>query len=130
MAGITTVVKEEIAGSGITQGVCVITALSAGVAVLVTSSVKQEVRLDVMEELERMIVPRLWAQAEVAGADIMGAAIMGAAITKAAITKAAITGGSLDITIHDGKPALASGQGIFLADYIGSGELEFLVTCC
>lgn len=125
MAGITTVVKEEIAGSGITQGVCVITALSAGAAVLVTSSVKQEVRLDVMEELERMIVPRLWAQAEVAGADIMGAAIMGAAITKAAIT-----GGSLDITIHDGKPALASGQGIFLADYIGSGELEFLVTCC
>lgn len=115
MAGITAVVKEEIAGSGITQGICVITVLSAGASVLVTSEVDQGVRLDVMEELERMILPRPCARAEV---------------TRAAVTKSTLIGGSLDVIIHDGKPALSAGQGIFLADYIGPGDLEFLVTCC
>lgn len=140
MTGITAAVKEETAASGIVQGVCVITVLSAGAAVLVTSEVKREVRLDIMEELDRMIPPRLcgWAAMREAAAGeaaasevaITEAAAAKEAAANAAITKASIIGGSLDIIISHRKPVLAAGQGIFLADYIGARELEFLITCC
>lgn len=135
MTGITAAVNEETAASGIVQGVCVITVLSAGAAVLVTSEVKREVRLDIMEELDRMIPPRLCGWAAISEAAASEAAITEAAAAKeaaanAAITKASIIGGSLDIIISHRKPVLAAGQGIFLADYIGARELEFLITCC
>lgn len=130
MTGITAAVKEETAASGIVQGVCVITVLSAGAAVLVTSEVKREVRLDIMEELDRMIPPRLCGWAAISEAAITEAAAAKEAAANAAITKASIIGGSLDIIISHRKPVLAAGQGIFLADYIGARELEFLITCC
>lgn len=118
MGEITDSVLAEILCSGKSEGVCVITVLDDRAAVIVANRDKEEVRLDIMEDLEHIFPPRTNYRSGELPAEA------------AARSKAAVTGGSLDVIIRAGQPVLAPDQGIFVVDYAGGLELEIVIRCC
>ncbi len=153
MCEITDFVTAEIGGSGIAEGVCVITVLDERAAVVAVKRERAEVRRDIMEDLERMFPPRVnyrvvemmdesvYHAAEVENAAEVQTALSRtlpkktavtlkqAAVEAAARSKAAVTGGSLDVIVQDGCPAIPPDQGIFVAGYAGGLELEIVIMC-
>lgn len=117
MGEITDTVWAEILRSGKTEGVCVVTVLDDRAALVMADRNRAEVRQDIMNDLEHMVPPRVNCR------------LGNRPLEAAARSRAAAVGGSLDVIIHEGRPMLAPGQGIFVADFVGGMELEIVIMC-
>ena len=110
---ISTTVKE----SKIQDGVCVINVLDEKASVIIALKNKKSIQNDIINELERMVAPRVNFNSEEDP------------VHTAATVKSSLVKSSLDLIIQDGALVLAENQSIFLTDYVGERTLNYIVTC-
>lgn len=118
LVDITETVEDQIRREHKECGICLITVLDDKSAVLVQSREKTACHLDILEDFDRIFPPRLNYRGKEDPE------------TAAAGSKAAVMGSSLEIPICSQRAAIEHGQGVFLADFLGGRELEYIVRCC
>jgi secondary thiamine-phosphate synthase enzyme len=108
---ITSVVKEAIAASGVTDGTCVVYCPHTTAAVTIQENADQDVPRDLLMWLNRL-VPK----------DVPG--FRHAEGNSDAHLKASLVGSSVTILIEKGAPALGTWQGIFFCEFDGPRDRE------
>ena len=111
---ITSVVKEAIAASGVTDGTCVVFCPHTTAAVTIQENADPDVPRDLLMWLNRL-VPK----------DVPG--FRHAEGNSDAHLKASLVGSSLAILIEKGAPVLGTWQGIFFCEFDGPRDREIWI---
>jgi len=114
MVDITSEVKEAIIKSGVTDGICVITAQHTTASVMLFEKVDPNLQRDFLSEIKRKI-PDDSIYSHVGG---NGSAHM----------KAAFIGSSITIPVASAAPVIGEWQGIFFCDFDGPRERKVAIT--
>jgi secondary thiamine-phosphate synthase enzyme len=108
---ITSVVKEAIAASGVTDGTCVVFCPHTTAAVTIQENADPDVPRDLLMWLNRL-VPK----------DVPG--FRHAEGNSDAHLKASLIGSSVTILIENGAPVLGTWQGVFFCEFDGPRDRE------
>ena len=108
---ITSVVKEAIAASGVTDGTCVVYCPHTTAAVTIQENADPDLPRDLLMWLNRL-VPK----------DVPG--FRHAEGNSDAHLKASLVGSSVTILIEKGAPALGTWQGVFFCEFDGPRDRE------
>ena len=108
---ITSVVKEAIAASGVTDGTCVVFCPHTTAAVTIPENADPDVPRDLLMWLNRL-VPK----------DVPG--FRHAEGNSDAHLKASLIGSSVTILIENGAPVLGTWQGVFFCEFDGPRDRE------
>ena len=111
---ITSVVKEAIAASGVTDGTCVVFCPHTTAAVTIQENADPDVPRDLLMWLNRL-VPK----------DVPG--FRHAEGNSDAHLKASLVGSSVTILIEKGAPVLGTWQGVFFCEFDGPQDREVWV---
>lgn len=111
---ITAAVRDVVAGSGVREGLCVVSSPHTTVGVTVNENYDPDVKVDFLAELGK-IVPRDDGYRHMEG-------------NSAAHLKATLTGLSITLPISDGEIHLGRWQGIYFCDYDGPRQRRADVT--
>jgi secondary thiamine-phosphate synthase enzyme len=111
---ITSVVKEAIAASGVTDGTCVVFCPHTTAAVTIQENADPDVPRDLLMWLNRL-VPK----------DVPG--FRHAEGNSDAHLKASLVGSSVAILIEKGAPVLGTWQGIFFCEFDGPRDREIWI---
>ena len=115
LADITTEVKNAVAQSGISDGLCVVYTKEVSAAIVVSSPQDEKIHEDIMDDMERIFPAR-------DNFHFSGAVGQGAAHGKSAVC-----GTSRDFIIADGQLALGNCEGIYLAEFAGPAKREYAI---
>lgn len=107
-------VKEEIIKSGISDGICVITAQHTTASIMLFEKMDPNLQRDFLSEIKRKI-PDDTAYSHLGG---NGAAHM----------KASFIGSSMTIPVSNAAPMLGEWQGIFFCDFDGPRERTVVIS--
>lgn len=111
---ITELVREEVTGSGITDGVCLVASRHTTAAVFVNENADPDVLRDLLRRLDGL-VPADGRDRHAEG-------------NSPAHVKAILVGSSVSVPVREGRLDLGRWQGIFFADFDGPRDRVATVT--
>lgn len=114
---ITGQIIEVIEKAGEEEGSFAVYSLNPAAGVVMASK-DEAVHEDILNDLERMFPPRV---------DYPSGS---APYEAAAGSRAAVAGENLNVIIHEGHPVLGCGQAIYLVDFLGKREIDYMIAFC
>lgn len=114
---ITEAVEKAVSLSGVSAGLCVVSAADPCAAVVFAETGNEKAEKDIINELNTILPPRVDYGSR------------GDPYICTARTKAALAGGSKELVVAGGKPRLPAGRSVCLSDFAGARTIEVQIKC-